>query len=587
MTESLSTGRAAEIRRRIADMSAQEWVKCPACGATIYRPRLHQHHSTCPECTHHFPISALERIELLADADSFTEYDHGLGAVDRLEFVDSIAYTDRLTVAAERTGLTDAARYGTATMAGLPVVLAALDFGFMGGSMGAVVGEKVSRAAELAMSTGAPLIVCSASGGARMQEGIFSLMQMGKTAAALQRLAVAGVPYISVLCDPTYGGVSASFASLGDVVVAEPGARAGFAGPQVIEQTIRQKLPQGFQRAEFLLAAGHIDMVVPRAELALTLARIVRFHARTRAAFEEAELQEAELQEAELQEAEVQEDAGDRGDAGTAAAGTTEAGPADPWQTVQLAREPGRPHLGEHIERIFDDFIELRGDRWREDDPSIVAGLALLDGASVVAIGHRKGRGTAESVARNFGMPHPSGYRKAARLIRYAERFGVPVVTFVDTPGAYPGIRAEEENQSRAIAENLALLAGLRVPVVSVVLGEGGSGGALALGICDRLLMLANTTYSVISPEGCATILFRDAKRAPEAAKALRLTAPDLYGYGIVDELVPEPPGGAHTDHDATAAAIKAAVRRHLEELRALPTQTLLDQRQRRLRDVA
>jgi acyl-CoA carboxylase subunit beta len=510
----LSTGRAAEIRRRIADMSAQEWVKCPACAATIYRPRLRQHHSTCPECTHHFPISALERIELLADTDSFTEYDHGLSAVDKLGFVDTISYSDRLTVASEKTGLTDAARYGTATMAGLPVVLAALDFGFMGGSMGAVVGEKVCRAAELAMTTGAPLIVCSASGGARMQEGIFSLLQMGKTAAALQRLAVAGVPYISVLCDPTYGGVSASFASLGDVVIAEPGARAGFAGPQVIEQTIRQKLPQGFQRAEFLLAAGHIDMVVPRAELALTVARIVRFHARSGAAFEPAE--------------------------GAPPVAEVEVVPADdPWETVQLARDPGRPHLGEHIERVFDDFIELRGDRWREDDPSIVGGLALLDGRAVVAIGHRKGRGTTESVARNFGMPHPSGYRKAARLMRYAQQFGVPVVTFVDTPGAYPGIRAEEENQSRAIAENLALLAGLRVPVVSVVVGEGGSGGALALGICDRLLMLANTTYSVISPEGCATILFRDAKRAPQAAKALRLTAPDLYGYGVVDELIP------------------------------------------------
>jgi acetyl-CoA carboxylase carboxyl transferase subunit beta len=561
MTESLSTGRSADIRRRIADMSAQEWVKCPACSATIYRPRLRQHNSTCPECTHHFPISALDRIELLADPDSFTEYDHGLTAVDRLGFVDSKPYEERLSTAAERTGLTDAARYGTATMAGLPVVLCALDFGFMGGSMGQVVGEKVTRAAELALATGAPLIVCSASGGARMQEGIFSLMQMAKTASALQRLSAAGVPYISVLCDPTYGGVSASFAQLGDVVLAEPGARAGFAGPSVIEQTIRQKLPQGFQRAEFLLNAGHIDMVVPRAELALTIARIVRFHSRGTAAFDAPVV-----------------------DADPAAQA---AEPAEAWDTVKLARDLERPHLGEHIEKIFDDFIELRGDRWREDDPSIVGGLALLDGVAVMAIGHRKGRGTAESVAHNFGMPHPSGYRKAARLMEYAERFRVPVVTFVDTPGAFPGIRAEEENQSRAIAENLALLAGLRTPVVSVLVGEGGSGGALALGIGDRLLMLSNTIYSVISPEGCATILFKDAKRAPEAARALKLTAPDLYAFGLVDELVPEPEGGAQADHEATGKAIKEALIRHLTELRALPTQTLLEQRHRRLREAA
>ncbi len=565
MTEILSTDRAADIRRRIADLPPQEWIKCPSCAAAVYRPRLRQHHSTCPECAHHFPISAAERIDLLADADSFTEHDAGLSAVDRLGFVDSRPYRDRLVDTAERTGLADAARYGTATIAGQPVVLAALDFAFMGGSMGAVVGEKVCRAAELALATRTPLVVCSSSGGARMQEGIFSLMQMGKTAAAVQRLADAGVPYVSVLCDPTYGGVSASFASLGDVVIAEPGARAGFAGPQVIEQTIRQTLPAGFQKAEFLLACGHIDMVVPRAELALTLARILRLHASVGGPLEPAE------------PAEPPRPPQDGADADAT---------ADAWQTVLLARDPGRPHLGEHVERVFDDFVELRGDRWREDDPSIVGGLALLDGAAVVVIGHRKGRGTVESVARNFGMPHPSGYRKAHRLMRYAERFGAPVVTFVDTPGAYPGLRAEEENQSRAIAQNLALLSGLRVPVVSVVAGEGGSGGALALGICDRMLMLENTTYSVISPEGCATILFRDARRAPEAAGALRLTARDLLRYGIVDELVPEPAGGAHTDHDAVGRAVRSALRRHLAELRALPADELVERRHRRLRAI-
>jgi acetyl-CoA carboxylase carboxyl transferase subunit beta len=367
------------------------------------------------------------------------------------------------------------------------------------------------------------------------------------------------VLYLSVLCDPTYGGVSASFASLGDVVLAEPGARAGFAGKTVIEQTIRQQLPPGFQTAEFMVENGHIDAVVARADLAGTIARILRVHAAAGAAPATGR---------------------DRPAPRPAASGR------DAWHTVQLARDPGRPHLGEYIDRVFDDFVELRGDRWREDDPSIIGGLALLDGTPVVVVGHRKGRGTAEGVARNFGMPHPSGYRKANRLMCHAARFGLPVVTFVDTPGAYPGRRAEQENQSRAIAENLALLSALRVPVVAVVIGEGGSGGALALGIGDRLLMLEHTTYSVISPEGCATILFRDAKRAPEAARALRLTAHDLLGYGVIDEVVAEPAGGAQADHRAAAAAVKDALLRHLAELCPVPLPDLLAARYQRLRSV-
>ncbi|MGQ0838319.1 acetyl-CoA carboxylase carboxyltransferase subunit alpha [Actinokineospora sp.] len=550
----LNPTRVDLIRQRIADLPTGTWIKCTGCGGGIYRPRLRKHSATCPECGYHFPLSAGERIDLLADPGTFTEHDRDLRAVDPLEFRDSKAYPDRVAEAVRNTGQQDAARWGVARINGMPAVITALDFGFMGGSMGSVVGEKVSRAAEHALRTHTPLIVCSASGGARMQEGIFSLLQMAKTSAALRRLADAGVPYFSVLCDPVYGGVSASFASLGDVVIAERGARAGFAGPTVIEQTIRQKLPTGFQTAEFLLANGHIDLVVARAELRLTLARILRWHTSF-----------AEPAPAE-----------------TIPAAATETRSA--WDTVQHARDPKRPHLGEYIAGVFEDFVELRGDRSKEDDPSVVGGLALLDGSAVVVVGHRKGRGTKEGIARNFGMPHPSGYRKAARLMRYAERFGMPLVTFIDTPGAYPGIRAEQENQSGAIADNLALLAGLATPIVSIVVGEGGSGGALALGVGDRLLMLSNTTYSVISPEGCASILFRDASRAPEAAAALRLTATELHANGVADRIVPEPPGGAQCDHAATTDAVKNALREELSELRQIPVRDLLDRRYRKLR---
>lgn len=443
-------------------------------------------------------------------------------------------------------------------------MLYALDFGFQGGSMGSVVGEKFHRAAELALAQRVPLVAVATSGGARMQEGVFSLLQMAKTAAAVTRLREAGVPFFCVLADPVYGGVSASFAALGDVIVAETGARAGFAGPKVIEQTIREKLPAGFQTAEFLLEHGHIDAVVPRKELRPLLVRLVHVHG-------------ARVVD-EIGDGEV----GPRARVGAPRDTAARSG-RDAWATVQTARDGARPHLGEYVERVFDLFIELRGDRWREDDPSILGGLAMLAGMPVVVVGHRKGRGTKEGIAHNFGMPHPSGYRKAARLMRYAERFGLPLVTVIDTPGAYPGLRAEQENQSGAIAENLALLAGLHTPVVSLVIGEGGSGGALALGVCDRLLMLANTTYSVISPEGCAAILFGDADRAAQAAAALRLTARDLHRAGVADEVVAEPAGGAQADHAATAAAVRAALLQHLQELRAEDPATRVRRRQRRI----
>jgi acetyl-CoA carboxylase carboxyl transferase subunit beta len=503
-----------------------------------------------------------ERIEVLTDSGSFTEIDADLAPHDPLSFSDKKPYAERLTATAKRTGRLDGAVFGTATIGGRPVVLCVLDFAFMGGSMGSVVGEKVTRAGELALSQRVPLITCSSSGGARMQEGIFSLMQMAKTSAMLRRLADARVPHISLLADPVYGGVMASYASLGDIIIAEPGARAGFAGPQVIEQTIRQKLPAGFQSAEFLLAQGHIDAVVPRSELFAMLERIVAFHS-------------------------VAEDgvAVPPGSLGVTYRPDKDDS-RDAWQGVRLARDPGRPLADEYLAGAFDAFVELRGDRWSEDDPAVCGGLAMLDGAPVMVIAHRKGRGTKDAIARNFGMPHPSGYRKARRLMEYAERFNVPLVTLVDTAGAYPGLKAEQDNQSGAIASNLALLAGLRVPVVTVVVGEGGSGGALALAVSDRLLMLENATLSVISPEGCATILFGDASRAEEAARSLRLTAADLVELGIADEIVPEPVGGAHKDVDATVRAVRSALLQHLGDLVSESLGTVLKERQRRLREI-
>jgi len=257
-----------------------------------------------------------------------------------------------------------------------------------------------------------------------------------------------------------------------------------------------------------------------------------------------------------------------------------------PWQRTQLARHPKRPHTLDYFRLLLEDFVELHGDRLYGDDKAIVGGLARFEGESVVVVGHQKGRDTRENLARNFGMPHPEGYRKALRLMKLAEKFSKPLFTFIDTPGAYPGLGAEERGQAEAIARNLREMAGLRTPVIAVVTGEGGSGGALAIGVADRVLMLEYAIYSVISPEGCAAILWGDAAKAAEAAELLRLTAPDLQRLRVIDGIVPEPVGGAHRNWEETAAALRQALRDHLWELKGKTPDQLLSARYEKFRKI-
>jgi acetyl-CoA carboxylase carboxyl transferase subunit alpha len=253
------------------------------------------------------------------------------------------------------------------------------------------------------------------------------------------------------------------------------------------------------------------------------------------------------------------------------------------WQIAQVARHPMRPYTTDYIELIAPDFQELHGDRMYADDPAIVGGVGRLDGRPVMLIGHQKGRDTKERVRRNYGMPKPEGYRKAQRLMKMAEKFSLPVITFIDTPGAYPGVGAEERGQSQAIAYSLFLMARLRAPIISIVIGEGGSGGALAIGVSDRLLMLQYSIYSVISPEGCASILWKSAEKAEEAAEAMRITASSLSDFGLVDEVLQEPLGGAHRDPESTAEVIRNALLKHLADVDRLDIDELLEQRQQRL----
>lgn len=253
------------------------------------------------------------------------------------------------------------------------------------------------------------------------------------------------------------------------------------------------------------------------------------------------------------------------------------------WQVSQLARHPMRPYTYDYIERVCTEFDELAGDRAYADDKAIVGGLAKIDGQPVMIIGHQKGRDTKEKIKRNFGMPKPEGYRKALRLMEMAERFNLPIITFIDTPGAYPGVGAEERGQSEAIAKNLKVMAGLKVPIICTVIGEGGSGGALAIGVGDRVNMLQYSTYSVISPEGCASILWKSAEKAPLAAEAMGVSAPQIKELGLINTIVDEPLGGAHRDHDSTAANLKATLKQQLSQLASLSTEELLDQRYERL----
>ncbi|MGY1733841.1 acetyl-CoA carboxylase carboxyltransferase subunit alpha [Geodermatophilus sp. SYSU D01045] len=542
-----------------------DWVSCPSCGWLLYRKRLDRNLSVCPECDHHLRLGARARIALLADDGSFDEHACPPGPADPLAFTDLRDYRDRLHEAAARSGETEAVVLGTARIGGTPVVLAAMDFGFLGGSMGIEVGRRVSAAADLALQRGLPLVTVCASGGARMQEGVFSLFQMARVSHAFAQLHESGLLSVCVLTDPTYGGVSASFATLAAVLVGERGAHVGFAGPRVVQETIRAELPSDFQTAEFLLAHGLVDRVESRAELRPLLIRLLELHGRRPAP--PPVTAPAPAPEATREVTPAEDGAED----------------ADAWDVVQRARVAGRPTTLDYLHTVFDDFVELHGDRTFADDPAVVGGVAVLDGRPVVVIGHEKGHSVRERVARNFGMPHPEGYRKAMRLMAHAETFGLPVVTLVDTPGAHPGPAAEERGQAHAIAETIMRSSRLRVPVVAVLTGEGGSGGALALCTSDRLLVLENAYLSVISPEGCAAILWRTATAAPTAARAMRLGAAHLRASGIATSVVPEPPGGADADPLAAAGLVRAALVRELDELTRLDVGTLLGTRAARL----
>lgn len=556
--------------------------KCNKCGAAILSEEVINGAYICPKCHGYFRVPAYKRIEMIADEGSFEEWDMDLdgmdGPPDPLQFK---GYSEKIKKLREQTGLKEAVVTGRVKINGKQAVIGVCDGRFMMASMGYAVGEKITRAVERATNENLPVILFTCSGGARMQEGIISLMQMEKTSAALKRHSDAGLLYVTVLTDPTTGGVTASFAMLGDIIIAEPQALIGFAGPRVIEQTIGEKLPEGFQRAEFLLEHGFVDQIVKRENMKPVLGRILKMHDHVHPDCRKGkEIRKSDRTEPVQKAGMTEKKAGKK------------AAEQEPWSEKSLtawervcrSRSKERPVGKDYIDILFEDFVELHGDRYYRDDPAIIGGIAYFQGICVTVIAQAKGRTTKENLERNFAMPSPEGYRKARRLMKQAEKFHRPVINFVDTPGAFCGMEAEERGQGEAIARNLFELSGLKVPVLSVVIGEGGSGGALALAVADEVWMLENSVYSVLSPEGFASILWKDSSRSAEAAKMMKLTAVDLKKLGVIERVFPEPQNFSVLTMKPTAELLRAGLAEFLTKYQKLETKDLLEGRYERFR---
>ena len=547
------------VSRKEPELPEGLWMKCDGCGQMLFKEDVVNNHYSCYKCGKYFRLTTKRRIRLVADKGTFEPWDEGIENSNPLDYPD---YPEKVESLKERFKLDEAVTTGKCRIHGEETVLCVRDTRFLMGSMGYVVGEKITRAVEKATEQKLPVIIFTCSGGARMQEGMVSLMQMAKTSAVLKKHSDAGLLYITVLTDPTTGGVTASFAMLGDIILAEPGALVGFAGPRVIEQTIGQKLPEGFQRSEFLVEHGLIDGIIERQDMKDTLGKLLQMHHKV-----------------------------DREDAliMTKLAipkQTSKKEEMSAWERVQTARSSERPTALDFINEIFADFEEFHGDRHYGDDGATVGGIAYLDGCPVTVIGQQKGRTTKDNIKRNFGMPSPEGYRKALRLMKQAEKFGRPIINFIDTPGAFPGMEAEEHGQGEAIARNLFEMSTLQVPVLSIVIGEGGSGGALALAVANEVWMLENATYTILSPEGFASILWKDSSKAPEAAALMKVTANELKKMGIIEKVIPESTPAAGDNLMMLCKLMRKNIRNFINDNLDKPGEQLAQERYMRFRNM-
>lgn len=534
-------------------------VKCSKCKKVYTGLEAYNQLYICPDCGEYMIIGALERISLVVDKDTFEPWFEDLKDSNPLE--DS-AYVEKLAVARENSGISEAVVVGHAKIYEEEVVIGACDANFLMGSMGYVMGERITRAFEKATELRLPVFLFCCSGGARMQEGIVSLMQMEKTSAAVKRHSNAGLFYCSILTDPTMGGVTASFATLGDVILAEQGARIGFAGPRVIRQTIGKELPEGFQRAEFLLDHGMVDRVVERKHMKEVIHFLIKSH-------------KTEKKDNKVKAPKADWDKMNESEAFT---------PKTPWEKVKLCRSNDRLTSLEYIYQIFQDFEEFHGDRYYDDDRALIGGIGFLDKQPVTILAELRGNTMEECLERNFGMPMPDGYRKAVRLMKQAEKFNRPIISFISTPGAFCGVDAEERGQGEAIARSIMEMSALKVPVLCILIGEGGSGGALATAVGNQVWMMEHSTYAILSPEGYASILWKTNDRAPEAAELMKITAQDLKQMQIIDRIVPEFGGATQENLMQITDYIKNGIREFLITYSKMTPEEIAEDRYQRFR---
>lgn len=541
-------------RERYERIRRLMWIKCESCGKLVYYKDYKENKYICPSCGRAFIMTPKQRFDLLFDDNSWERLTPPNVSDDPLHFVDRVAYLDRLAAARSETGCYDAITTADGNIGGVPSTVCVLNGLFMMGSMGRAAGDAIVAAIEHAICERRPFIMVTSSGGARMQENILSLMQMARTTAAVNRLHENGIPYIVVLTDPTFGGVTASFAMLGDIHIAEKGARIGFAGRRVIEQNIREKLPSNFQTADYLYEHGMVDMVVARAELHDTLARILAVLTK----------QPREPKQINVSTPSMDSAKKIRG-----------MGENESYDKVLLARHENRPHFLDYINGIVDDWTYLAGDRLYAEDPAMGSGIGFWRGIPSVIIGQEQGRSIETRQKHRFGMANPDGYRKAQRMMRLAEKFKLPLISLFDTAGAFAGREGEERGQSQAVASSIAAGLSMRAPYVAVNVGQGGSGGAIAIGTGDRILMLENAIYSVIAPESCASILWKDNQFRATASAAMKLTARDMADLNVIDDIVHEPAGGAHTDWQTTMELLASAVVEQITQLQQIPVSDL------------
>jgi acetyl-CoA carboxylase carboxyl transferase subunit beta len=562
---------AAELEREkvaapVPEEIKPETVTCTKCGAELDKQRVVKAKYICYECGAYFRVKTKNRIKMVTDAKTFEPWFEDMPHSNPLE---TEGYEDKVAAAQEKTGLKEAVTIGKALINGEPAVVGVCDARFLMSSMGYVVGEKIARAVERATEEKLPVFMFCCSGGARMQEGIVSLMQMAKTSAAFKKHSDAGLLYVSILTDPTTGGVTASFAMLGDVILGEPGALVGFAGPRVIKQTIGQDLPEGFQRSEFLVEHGIIDGIITRDKMKDIMYQLIVTH-KSREGY-------ANFNTTEEEKFDISEILKER---------LTTDEPKTPWEKLKGARQMHRPSALEYVDYICDDFEEVHGDRTMNDDRAIVGGIGHIDGQPVTVIAQVKGASSDECMERNFGMPLPDGYRKALRLMKQAEKFNRPIITFVNTPGAFCGLEAEERGMGEAIARNLYEMSALKVPVLCILIGEGGSGGALALAVGNEVWMLENATYSILSPEGYASILWKDSSRAEEAAEVMKITAQDLSNLNIIEKVIPEYGGADQDSVPYIGKYLKMNIKEFLKKFDGMTGEEIAEDRYKRFRNM-